>query len=90
MDAVFSDFFASGRAADVMLLVLAAEALWLKYRGWKWLNILGLLGPAILIVIGLRSALTGAHWIWVVIPLALSFPVHLLDLRLRPSQRKAD
>lgn len=76
--------FADGHAADVILGVLAVEAAWLRAgRGWRWSAVLGLLGPAALIVLGLRAALTGAAWWWVALPLALSLPLHLLDLRSR-------
>ncbi len=75
--------FASGHAADIVLGVLALEAMLLATRGWKASAILGLLGPAALIVLGLRAALTGAEWYWVALPVALSFPLHMLDLRLR-------
>lgn len=78
-------FFASGHAADLILAVLAIEAVWLKSRGWKWGAIAGLLGPAAFIVLGVRAALVGAEWYWVAIPLALSFPLHLMDLRTRMS-----
>lgn len=78
-----ADFFASGHGADVVLAVLAIEAVWLKSRGWNWAKIAGLIGPAILIVLGLRAALLGADWWWVAIPLALSFPLHVMDLRGR-------
>ncbi|BDW83330.1 hypothetical protein MACH24_27680 [Erythrobacter sp. Dej080120_24] len=78
-------FFASGHGADVVLAVLATEAVWLKVRGWSIGAILGLLGPAALIVLGLRAALVGADWWWVAIPLALSFPLHVMDLRTRLS-----
>lgn len=81
-------FFASGHGADVVLAVLAAEAVWLKARGWGFAAILGLLGPAALIVLGLRAALVGANWWWVAIPLALSFPLHVMDLRARLSSPK--
>ena len=80
---MFAAFFASGHAADVVLAVLAVEGLWLKLKGWSLAAIAGLLGPAIFIVIGLRAALVGADWWWVAIPLALSFPLHLMDLRSR-------
>ena len=76
--------FVDGHAADIMLAVLAIEAVWLRRRGWTWLRLIGLLGPAAMIVLGLRAALLGADWYWIAGPLALSFPLHLLDLRLRP------
>jgi hypothetical protein len=78
--------FASGHAADLILGVLAAEALWLKLaRRWRWGAILGLLGPGALMMIGLRAALTGADWWWIALPLGLSLPLHLYDLRSRLS-----
>lgn len=75
--------FAEGHAADIILAVLAAEAVWLKTRCWSLKAIAGLLGPAALIVLGLRAALTGADWPWIALPLALSLPLHLMDLRAR-------
>ena len=77
-------FFASGHAADLILVVLVCEAAWLRMgRGWGWGAIAGLLGPAALIVLGLRAALTGAAWWWIALPLAASLPLHLMDLRTR-------
>ena len=76
--------FASGHAADLILGVLVIEAVWLRAaRGWGWGAILGLLGPAALIVLGLRAALVGAAWWWIALPLAASLPLHLIDLRTR-------
>ncbi len=76
--------FASGHAADLILTVLLAEAIWLRAgRCWSRRAILGLLGPAALIVLGLRAALTGADWWWIALPLAASLPLHLMDLRTR-------
>jgi hypothetical protein len=79
-----ADFFASGRAVDVVLLVLLLEALLLWRRGRAGLlGIIGALGPAALILLGLRGALTGAPWPMIAAPLALSLPLHLFDLRRR-------
>ncbi len=75
--------FDQGHAADIILAVLAIEAAWLKSRGWTLASLLGLLGPAALIVIGLRGAMTDAHWLWIAVPLALSLPLHLFDLSQR-------
>jgi hypothetical protein len=76
--------FASGHAADLILGVLLIEGAWLRLaRGWSWAAILGLLGPAALIVLGLRAALVGAAWWWIALPLAASLPLHLMDLRAR-------
>lgn len=82
MDAV-SAFFASGRAADLILAVLAAEFVWLVMRGGKPLDVALALGPAVFIVIALRGALTGAEWPLIALPLMLSFPVHIADLMRR-------
>lgn len=83
--------FDYGHAADVMLGVLAIEAAWLHLgRRWRLVAVLGLLGPAALIVLGLRAAMTGADWWWIALPLALSFPLHLLDLRSRFAAAPAD
>lgn len=75
--------FASGHAADIILAVIALEALWLNRRGWSLAAMVGLLGPAALIVLGLRAALVGAAWPWIALPLAASLPLHLFDLRAR-------
>lgn len=76
--------FDSGHAADVILGVLAIEAVWLRAaRRWSWGAIAALLGPAALIVLGLRAAMVGAAWWWVALPLAASLPLHLMDLRAR-------
>jgi hypothetical protein len=76
-------FFASGLAADVVLAVLAVEAIWLKVRGHAWVAIVPALLPAVLMMLALRAALTGMAWPFVSLPLALAFPVHLYDLQRR-------
>ena len=86
MDAA-QHLFASGLAADIILAVLLIEGVWLRRHGWRWHEIAGLLGPAALIVLGLRGALTGADWWWIAGPLAASLPLHLLDLRKRVAPR---
>lgn len=75
--------FASGHAADLILIVLAAELVWLVRRGAKALDVALALGPAVLIVAALRGALTGADWPMIALPLMLSFPVHIADLMRR-------
>jgi hypothetical protein len=77
------EFFASGRAVDVVLAVLAVEAIWLKLRGGQWNDIIGIIMPAVLMMFALRAALTGMAWPFIALPLALAFPVHLYDLRRR-------
>jgi hypothetical protein len=76
-------FFASGHAVDVVLAVLAAEAIWLKLRGNRLADIAPALLPAVLMMLALRAALTGLAWPFVSLPLAMAFPVHLYDLHRR-------
>ncbi len=81
-------FFASGRAVDVVLLVLLLEAVWLKARGQRWADIIPALLPAVLMMTALRAALTGMAWPFISLPLALAFPVHLYDLQRRGMHKK--
>jgi hypothetical protein len=39
--------------------------------------------PAILMMVALRSAITGLAWPFIALPLAAAFPVHLYDLHRR-------
>ena len=80
--------FASGHAVDIVLAVLMLEFVWLRFRGDRTLDLLLMLLPAALILLGLRAALTGADWIWIAVPLAASFPVHLADLSRRRMGRR--
>lgn len=84
-------FFESGHAADVVLAVLAIEALWLWRHGNHWADVITVLMPAVLMMIAVRAALTGMAWPFVSLPLAIAFPVHLYDLRrrrmLKPSRK---
>jgi membrane protein required for beta-lactamase induction len=78
-----NEFFASGHAVDVVLAVLAIEAIWLKLRSNSWVDILPALVPAVLMMVALRAALTGMAWPFISLPLILAFPVHVYDLRRR-------
>lgn len=77
------EFFASGRAVDIVLAVLVVEAIWLRLRSNLWADIIPALLPAVLMMIALRAALTGMAWPYVSLPLMLAFPVHLYDLKRR-------
>jgi hypothetical protein len=76
-------WFASGHAADLILAVLAIEAVWLIARGREALPVALMLLPAVLIIVAMRGALVDAAWPWIALPLALSFPVHLADVLRR-------
>ena len=43
--------------------------------------------PGALLVLALRAALVGADWRWIALPLALSWPFHLIDVRRRLTSR---
>ena len=91
IEGLIAFLFERGHAADLIIAVLAAEALWLRAaRSWSVRAIAGLIGPAVLIVLGLRAAMVGAEWWWIAVPLAASFPLHLMDLRSRLRSDRAD
>lgn len=79
-----TQFFASGRVADVILAVLAIEAvLLLRGRRLPTADLLLLLGAGAAFAWALRGALTGAAWPWVALPLAVAGLLHGWDLRRR-------
>ncbi|WP_295524974.1 hypothetical protein [Novosphingobium sp. Chol11] len=74
-------FFASGRAADVVLAVIVFEFGWLVTAGrWRMADAALRLAPGALMLVALRAALSGWGWVWIAAPLLMSFPVHLADL----------
>lgn len=76
-------FFASGHAVDLVLAVMVIEmAALIAARQSAMSAMLGF-APRMLILLALRAALVGATWPWIAATLAVSFPVHLLDLRRR-------
>ena len=80
----FGDLFASGHAIDFVLAVMVAEAAVLLIRGRRPpLDCILALLPGALLLLALRSALTGAPWLWVALFVTASLPVHLADLRRR-------
>lgn len=77
-----SGLFASGHAVDIVLIVIAVEALWLRRAArWRWVALMCRLMPGVMMLLALRAALTGGSWPVVALLLALSFPFHLADLR---------
>ncbi len=83
--------FTSGRAADVILLFMVAEYVFLIWRrrsldrSGAMLGPLLALAPGACLVLAARAAMTGAGWIWIGLWLAASLPFHLVDLaRRRP------
>lgn len=82
-------FFATGRVADLILLVLAIEAALLlawhrrSGRGVPPRAVLALVLPGVALVLALRAALTGAWWGWMAACLVAALAAHLLDLAQR-------
>jgi uncharacterized integral membrane protein len=82
------DFVVSGRAVDVVLLVIAIEFVVLvvlaredrAQAAMKWFFALM---PGVLLLVALKAALVGAGWPWVTLWIAASFPFHLIDLMRR-------
>lgn len=80
--------FASGHAVDVVLFVIAIEAIWLRLVArWCWVALVCRLMPGVMMLLALRAALTSGGWPVVALLLALSFPFHLADLRFGQGAR---
>ena len=80
--------FASGHAADFVLIVMALEVIALLcFSRLKPVGIVAATMPGALIVGALRGALVGAAWPWIALPLLLAWPAHMWDIRLRTSRR---
>jgi hypothetical protein len=83
------ELFASGHAADLVIAVLAVEAIVLAWRharsgaGPPPKVFAPMIGAGVLLVLALRCALTGAPWPWIALLLSAGGVVHLLDLRQR-------
>ncbi len=79
--------FASGHAVDLVLVFMLLEGGWLIARQWPTQSVALMLAPGALMLLALRAGLTGMPWYWVAVPLTVSLPVHLADLRHRRSAR---
>jgi hypothetical protein len=75
--------FGSGHAVDIVLCFMALEAAWLIALGRRPLSIVLVLTPGVFMMLALRGALTGLDWYWIALPLTVSLPLHLADLRHR-------
>ena len=81
-----SDFFASGRVADLILCVMVVEALVLVIlhlrtgQGLHPTAFLGNLIAGVGLVLALRGALLHAGWIWIALALAVALVGHGVDL----------
>lgn len=76
--------FASGRAIDIVLAFMALEALYfILFTRRRSDDVFWMLLPGALMLLAVRTALTGAGWPLVALWLILSLPAHLNDVRRR-------
>ncbi len=84
-----ADLFASGRIIDIVIGLVAFEALafaiWRASsgRGPHLLPFLSNLLSGAFLMIALRNALVGALWPWIAACLLAAFSAHIIDLRTR-------
>lgn len=82
-----SALFDSGRVVDLILALMALEAVALAVLlGWRGVRLAGVLvnlaaGAGMLLA--LRGALVGAGWPWIALALAGSLLAHVVELALR-------
>ena len=84
-----AEWFETGRFVYLVLSFIALEILLLAWwhrrsgRGLPPVEVAGNLAAGALIFMALERSASGAHWIWVAVFAALSFPAHAIDLRRR-------
>ncbi len=83
-----AELFASGHIVDLILGLMALEALTLVTVGRLRANGAGAalacnLAAGAALMVALRCALTGAHWHWLALALLAALAGHLGDLALR-------
>lgn len=84
-----TEFFASGRAVDLILCLMVAEGILLAFyhrrtgRGIAIRDLAGVLLAGGFLLLALRAALTGASWVWVAGFLVAGLVAHLGDLARR-------
>jgi hypothetical protein len=84
-----SGFFASGRAVDLVLAIMAVEAGLLAWhrrrsgRGVPVAELLAFFAAGACLLLALRAALVGASWMWTAAALAGAGVAHAADLGLR-------
>lgn len=91
IDGQAREFFASGRAIDLVLLVIGLEVVvlfgWKKRSGLSPLDVVGQLLSGTFLLLALRCALTGADYRLTALFVSASFPAHLFDLMRRARRR---
>lgn len=88
MDAL-GDWIGSGRLIELILLLVAFEALALSLlhrltgKGIAPRELIGLLAAGVCLLLALRAALTDSGWMQVGLWLTLALAAHLADLAMR-------
>ncbi len=86
--------FRSGRIADVVIAVMALEALVFavaartRSRTWSLSALLAGLLPGLFLVLALKAALVQAPSLWIAAALSAALVAHLVDVRLRLRSRQ--
>jgi hypothetical protein len=86
---IVTHLFVSGLAIDIALVVIVLEFLALCLLGkngtlaTRAVTLILALGPGACLMLALRAALTQSNLIWVALFLALSLPLHVIDLARR-------
>ncbi len=84
-----SGWFASGRAVDMILLLMIAEGaiLWVLHRRTKAgvppADLLINLASGMSLLLAVRAALLGLSWRWIALALTAALFCHVADLRRR-------
>ena len=88
-----AEFFTSERSIDLVLLMIALEAIALMVL-WRMsrcplppLVTLLILAPGACLLLAARAALAGASWVWVSSLFLVALFIHLVDLRQRWQER---
>ncbi len=86
---VIESLFRSGRIADIVMGVMALEALAFviaartRKRNWSLAAMLAGLLPGLFLVLALRGALVQTSSVWIAAALSAALVSHLIDVRLR-------
>ncbi|MBK1721185.1 hypothetical protein [Thiocystis violacea] len=88
-----TEFLASGRSIDLVLLLIGLEAIVLMVL-WRMrrcplppLATLLILAPGTCLLLAARAAITGASWVSVSSLFLVALVIHLVDLRQRWQER---
>lgn len=87
------EFVTSGHLVDLAITLTLLELVVLIVyrartgRGIEASSLVTVLASGLLLMLGLRAALTGADWPWIALALSASGVVHLLDLKNRWPRR---